>query len=372
MLIRSLLLLGVCLVTSQLLCALPLEPEHPETLLDQENDQLSLESTNDAAVVRDKRTVGFLRQAFPTLSQIIDRKIQAITRLLFRLIGRLVLRGGGGGGGGGTAESSDDDSDRRIQITLPTFPPSADEDEDEDEDEDSTTGSSDDSTTTTTEPSPDENLAESRLVPVVVRRVRQAPAAEEEEYEDEDQDTAATGDNEVSQAEDDAVDSDSAESETNEDDPRNKRFLNLGGSGGSGGSGGGSGNFLFDIIRRSADRAARMAGTVYRVLAGTDDVGLPTYPPITSNKHTRAALVAGSGTTQNQDEADNAPLDETNTTHSGKADDGYSAGVPGPLTRLFVIANRGIANLIQDLILRLAQTSERIVNFKARLITSII
>ncbi|XP_046674324.1 uncharacterized protein LOC124363207 isoform X2 [Homalodisca vitripennis] len=332
MLIRSLLLLGVCLVTSQLLCALPLEPEHPETLLDQENDQLSLESTNDAAVVRDKRTVGFLRQAFPTLSQIIDRKIQAITRLLFRLIGRLVLRGGGGGGGGGTAESSDDDSDRRIQITLPTFPPSADEDEDEDEDEDSTTGSSDDSTTTTTEPSPDENLAESRLVPVVVRRVRQAPAAEEEEYEDEDQDTAATGDNEVSQAEDDAVDSDSAESETNEDDPRNKRFLNLGGSGGSGGSGGGSGNFLFDIIR----------------------------------------LVAGSGTTQNQDEADNAPLDETNTTHSGKADDGYSAGVPGPLTRLFVIANRGIANLIQDLILRLAQTSERIVNFKARLITSII
>ncbi|KAG8306476.1 hypothetical protein J6590_046795 [Homalodisca vitripennis] len=100
--------------------------------------------------------------------------------------------------------------------------------------------------------SPDENLAESRLVPVVVRRVRQAPAAEEEEYEDEDQDTAATGDNEVSQAEDDAVDSDSAESETNEDDPRNKRFLNLGGSGGSGGSGGGSGNFLFDIIRVSA------------------------------------------------------------------------------------------------------------------------
>ncbi|KAG8323820.1 hypothetical protein J6590_106583, partial [Homalodisca vitripennis] len=35
-----------------------------------ENDQLSLESTNDAAVVRDKRTVGFLRQAFPTLSQL--------------------------------------------------------------------------------------------------------------------------------------------------------------------------------------------------------------------------------------------------------------------------------------------------------------
>jgi len=47
-------------------------------------------------------------------------------------------------------------------------------------------------------------------------------------------------------------------------------------------------------------------------------------------------------------------------------------GIPGPITRLLVIANRGIANLIQDLILRLAQTSERIVNFKARLVTALI
>lgn len=52
--------------------------------------------------------------------------------------------------------------------------------------------------------------------------------------------------------------------------------------------------------------------------------------------------------------------------------DNLTEGVPGPITRLFIIANRGIANLIQDLILRIAQTSERIVNFKARLITSII
>lgn len=56
---------------------------------------------------------------------------------------------------------------------------------------------------------------------------------------------------------------------------------------------------------------------------------------------------------------------------AGKGDN-LTEGVPGPITRLFIIANRGIANLIQDLILRLAQTSERIVNFKARLITSII
>lgn len=63
-------------------------------------------------------------------------------------------------------------------------------------------------------------------------------------------------------------------------------------------------------------------------------------------------LVAGSGATQSQDEAENAPLEENNTTETtAKGEDNYGAGVPGPLTRLFVIANRGIANLIQDLIL---------------------
>lgn len=41
------------------------------------------------------------------------------------------------------------------------------------------------------------------------------------------------------------------------------------------------------LCQRSADRAARMAGTVYRVLAGTDDVGLSSYPP---PPHTRAAV----------------------------------------------------------------------------------
>lgn len=61
-------------------------------------------------------------------------------------------------------------------------------------------------------------------------------------------------------------------------------------------------------------------------------------------------LVAGSGTSQAQDEAENAPIDDANVTVTAK-DDGYGHAVPGPLTRLFVIANRGIANLIQDLIL---------------------
>ncbi|XP_076760210.1 uncharacterized protein LOC143428861 isoform X3 [Xylocopa sonorina] len=108
------------------------------------------------------------------------------------------------------------------------------------------------------------------------------------------------------------------EAEADDDDEnRNKRFLSFAGSGGSSGSGAGSGNFLFDIIR----------------------------------------LVAGSGSQVNAS--------------TGKAEESQEA-IPGPVTRLFVVANRGISNLIQDLILRLAATSERIVNFKARLITSII
>ena len=53
----------------------------------------------------------------------------------------------------------------------------------------------------------------------------------------------------------------------------------------------------------------------------------------------------GSSGTEHTDEKENAPDGE-----AGKAD-GYTEGIPGPVTRLFVLANRGIANLIQDLIL---------------------
>ncbi|XP_035737484.1 uncharacterized protein LOC118448391 isoform X1 [Vespa mandarinia] len=109
--------------------------------------------------------------------------------------------------------------------------------------------------------------------------------------------------------------------ESSDDENRNKRFLNFGLGASAGGSGAGSGNFLFDIIR----------------------------------------LVAGSGSQSNS----------SGDASAGRTD-GTQEAVPGPITRLFVIANRGISNLLQDLILRLAATSERIVNFKARLITSII
>ncbi|XP_018401635.1 PREDICTED: uncharacterized protein LOC108778838 isoform X1 [Cyphomyrmex costatus] len=177
------------------------------------------------------------------------------------------------------------------------------------------------------------------------------------------------------------------ETETEEDENRDKRFL-FGFGGGSGG-GAGSGNFLFDIIRQAADGAARAAGTVYRVVAGTQSLGLglsasrdvgPAAPAAanpggtgtpTSGAPSTAApgagilppLVAGSGSNQ-------LGGSSSSDTHEGKSDE--HEAVPGPVTRFFVIANRGLSNLVQDLILRLAATSERFVNFKARLITSII
>ncbi|XP_063896830.1 synaptonemal complex protein 4 isoform X2 [Helicoverpa armigera] len=139
----------------------------------------------------------------------------------------------------------------------------------------------------------------------------QQPAASD------DQQTAA----QTNQASIDEITLDDAD---NSEENRNKRFLSFGG-----GSGGGSGNFLFDIVRLVAGSSSGSSGGDAGAGADGDDAG------------------AAKG-------------------------DNLTEGVPGPITRLFIIANRGIANLIQDLILRIAQTSERIVNFKARLITSII
>lgn len=142
---------------------------------------------------------------------------------------------------------------------------------------------------------------------------------------DEDTKSVADSDdqNGAESAKSSALDELTLDSEGTDED-RNKRFLSFGGS--SGGAGG-SGNFLFDIIR----------------------------------------LVSGSSGTEQSDEKANSPDD-----HDLGKGDGYTEGIPGPVTRLFVLANRGLSNLIQDLILRIAQTSERVVNFKARLITSLI
>lgn len=58
--------------------------------------------------------------------------------------------------------------------------------------------------------------------------------------------------------------------------------------------------------------------------------------------------MSGSSGTEQTDEQANAPVDGGD---AGKSADGYTEGIPGPVTRLFVLANRGLANLIQDLIL---------------------
>lgn len=84
-------------------------------------------------------------------------------------------------------------------------------------------------------------------------------------------------------------------------------------------------------------------------------------------------MVGGSAGTEQTDERENAPDGDVTV---AKNADGYtegilinylvayfyqylyynfvnckSIGIPGPVTRLFVLANRGLANLIQDLIL---------------------
>lgn len=61
--------------------------------------------------------------------------------------------------------------------------------------------------------------------------------------------------------------------------------------------------------------------------------------------------MGGSAGTEQTDEAANAPEGEGGEVVIAKGADGYTEGIPGPVTRLFVLANRGIANLIQDLIL---------------------
>ncbi|XP_015593475.1 transcription initiation factor TFIID subunit 4 isoform X2 [Cephus cinctus] len=375
-------------------------------------DRLVMVEADNEAALRSKRTIGILRQLFPEVSQIVEQKINMITSEVIRVLGPVILRSAlGGGGGGGRSDASgssgstvtvsspfgDDDSDddgqsssgdggSRVSISLPTFPP-------DEEDAESASESSD------VNPEAENQVgAESQNTEVRVQ------------FADDQAGAAATNAGvEPALAPLDDV-------EVN-DDNRNKRFLNFGfgaqtsAGGNAAGSGGGSGNFLFDIIRQTADGAARAAGTVYRVVAGTQSLGLglsasrdvgaapapanpappagmpaamppgpkpaaaPAAPPAAapaagaappapaSNGTSGPGLVAGSGSTEQGDAAANAPA---------RGADATPEAVPGPITRLFVIANRGISNLIDDLILRLAATSERIVNFKARLITSII
>jgi hypothetical protein len=232
---------------------------------DKELDVLTLANEDGQLIERNKRTIGMLRQLFPTLSQVAANDddtmdANAINEELTRVVREI-------------SEQTN---------TLEEQQPAANEKQ-----------------------TADLQTAESKSV---------EPAAEQQSS---------------------ALDELTLDNEEQNDENRNKRFLNFGFGGSSGSSdassgGGGSGNFLFDIIR----------------------------------------LVGGNSGTEQADAAANAP-DAGDPTDAPRAD-GYTEGIPGPVTRLFVLANRGLSNLIQDLILRIAQTSERVVNFKARLITSLI
>ncbi|KAL6441607.1 hypothetical protein ACFW04_003621 [Cataglyphis niger] len=52
--------------------------------------------------------------------------------------------------------------------------------------------------------------------------------------------------------------------------------------------------------------------------------------------------------------------------------EGVKVAMPGPITRLMVIANRGWANLIEDIVLRTAAISEKFVDYKAKFINWLI
>ncbi|KAB0799750.1 hypothetical protein PPYR_07630 [Photinus pyralis] len=280
-----------------------------------------------------------LRRLCPQLFQVIDNVIQNVTSQVFRVVGGALLRSGGLGGGGGSGGSG---GGGRVSVVLPTFPPDEDEDDDDDDDgdvpiinrtsspapnplsalqeineidgEDKVVSNETDGTTTAS-PTTVVNLDEMLTSPSIevtrnVRKVREAAS---------DRQAVAPGP-------DPAEDLSDVEAEDSE---RNKRYLPFGGDGQ--GSAGGSGNFLFDLIR----------------------------------------LVSGSGSSDDTEEKTASVGGAVEIDVSPKVNhDGE--GIPGPITRLLVVANRGIANLIQDLILRLAQTSERIVNFKARLVTALI
>ncbi|XP_050308338.1 uncharacterized protein LOC126744819 isoform X2 [Anthonomus grandis grandis] len=306
----------------------------------------------------------------PPLSQVLDNVIQNVTSTAFRVFGRAILRSGGLGGG--SSGSLGGDSGQRVNVVLPTFPPDEDYD---DEEEDSTISSTIASLSLDVEAvTSDASLAveiDDSANSIARRHIRVVREAEDENSDQESAESAPEPENDLSDI---------------DDQDRNKRYS----PGGSdhGGAGAGSGNFLFDIIRNTADRAARTVGTIYRMVAGTDNNGgvwrlasqaadttmsLATASSSVSSNilPVTAKLVAGSGATEESDEHEVGAggIAEVDVQKSAE---GYTEGIPGPITRLFVIANRGLANLVQDLILRLAQTSERLVNFKARLITALI
>ncbi|KAG5877053.1 hypothetical protein JTB14_029381 [Gonioctena quinquepunctata] len=285
----------------------------------------------------------------PPLSQVLDNVIQNVTSTAFRVFGRAILQGGGLGGGG-------NGGGQKVSVVLPTFPPDED-DEDYEDDEDETSSTAPNAELVDrSENSESDSSSEAPKEAMALSAENEVVDSTTEANNKNDKENSPAGPLFTSPVNDesnliakrhvrvtrevDETDQEGAESapvpedlsDVDEDgEDRNKRFLPFGGSA-DGHASGGSGNFLFDIIR----------------------------------------LVAGSGATEEADEKANAPGGVVEVDVQKSGDGHYTEGIPGPITRLFVIANRGVANLVQDLILRLAQTSERLVNFKARLITALI
>ncbi|ALC48319.1 CG32694 [Drosophila busckii] len=390
----------------------------------QEIDVLTLGSKDQEQLIaeRNKRTIGLLRELFPDITKEIDSIVNRIIAQVIRVAGPGLLnsvlagnRGGGAAGGAGrttTASSfdaefddafADDDDDSssngaasstaatattaasssRVKIDLPTFSPETESAE--------STGNKNGATDTQIDLSAINKQLEETIR--VARQVKEAEAAAaastathtvaqvpipiksnepiQLSFNNELSSTNAGGssssandgkplsgnDLQLSESKSPAIDEltlDSAE-ETADLDDRNKRFLSFGGaglaggsSGGSGGAapggnalgGGGSGNFLLDVVRLFSGSVQTQQGD-------------------------EAANSVGGGASSSTDDTD-ATGDSTRTA------DGYTEGIPGPVTRLVVLANRGLANLVQDLILRVAATSEKFVNFKAKLITALI
>ncbi|XP_053615569.1 uncharacterized protein LOC128678205 isoform X2 [Plodia interpunctella] len=227
---------------------------------------------------RNKRTIGILRQLFPTLTQIIEKKVQQITSMILTTFGPIFLKaflgnrnGGGGntGGGGGTVELDDDEDDDDTEPVTP-----------------STTTTSTTTTTTTTEAPTTESRRRKRALTYLLNAIAEDQnslllGAESQQAEvrvgfgegGQDQQTAASEDQQAAaQTNSASIDEITLDDADNSEENRNKRFLLGGGS--QGGSGGGSGNFLFDIVRRPAEAMARAAGTAFRLFAGTDSLNV--------------------------------------------------------------------------------------------------
>ncbi|PBC34283.1 hypothetical protein APICC_08017 [Apis cerana cerana] len=254
-------------------------PHSEEQIKSEALNRLMLIEADDKDALRSKRTIGILREVFPEISQMIEQKVNSIVAEFIRIFGPTLLQSALGNrpktGGGSSSQSltaspespfKDDENNfvstsndgSKVSISLPTFPP--------DEDEGATSGTTSEPTTT------DRGQDAANTVDV---------NPETEDRANEVQQVAESQKNEVKvQFADEEGAADAAAPLTpldevvNEDDEnRNKRFLSsLGGLSGSGSSG--SGNFLFDILRQAADGAARAAGTVYRVVAGTQSLGL--------------------------------------------------------------------------------------------------